>query len=348
MRPLNVLRRTEGVRRAWPASDGGLTFETTDARGRLRAGRVTPQGQVHLVPYATDPDLPALGPRAQGRLVVHRLSRRAVVLSPTRAVRILRPARVDKTLEVGAAMAGLCTRAGARAAVSRPAGGGATTQPLLEGRSLHDLGAGALPAWQALAGTWPALAALADSPQALSLPRHTAWDEARVLRGWLAQVRRHRAVGPLEALENAVEAACTALVRQDAPVRTTSRTGAGSRGRPVTEVPSHRDLHDKQVLWDGRTPGLLDLDTAARAEAALDVGNLLAHLELRALAGTLDAEAARAAAGYLRDAVEHLPTTPERTEVYTRSARLRLACVYAFRPTAGPWLDAWLDHVLGT
>ena len=34
MRPLNVLRRTEGVRRAWPAPDGGLTFETTDARGR--------------------------------------------------------------------------------------------------------------------------------------------------------------------------------------------------------------------------------------------------------------------------------------------------------------------------
>ena len=155
-------------------------------------------------------------------------------------------------------------------------------------------------------------------------------------------------MGPLEALERAVEAACTALVRQDAPVRTTPQTGAGSRGRPVTEVPSHRDLHDKQVLWDGRTPGLLDLDTAARAEAALDVGNLLAHLELRALAGSLPAEAARAAAGYLRDAVEHLPTTPERTEVYTRSARLRLACVYAFRPAASPWLDAWLDHVLGT
>ncbi|WP_396134697.1 phosphotransferase [Cellulomonas sp. ATA003] len=44
----------------------------------------------------------------------------------------------------------------------------------------------------------------------------------------------------------------------------------------------HRDLHDKQLLVDGSGGiGLLDFDLAAAGEAALDLANLLVHLELR-------------------------------------------------------------------
>ena len=44
------------------------------------------------------------------------------------------------------------------------------------------------------------------------------------------------------------------------------------------------------TLWDGITLGLLDLDTAARGEAALDLGNLWAHVELRHAQGSLGAQ----------------------------------------------------------
>ena len=39
--------------------------------------------------------------------------------------------------------------------------------------------------------------------------------------------------------------------------------------------------------------------------------------------------------------------TQARLDVYGRSARLRLACVYAFRPAEAGWLDAWVDDALG-
>jgi Ser/Thr protein kinase RdoA (MazF antagonist) len=46
----------------------------------------------------------------------------------------------------------------------------------------------------------------------------------------------------------------------------------------------HRDLYEDQVLV-GRRIGLIDLDDAALGPPELDVGNLVAHLELRALRG---------------------------------------------------------------
>ena len=45
-------------------------------------------------------------------------------------------------------------------------------------------------------------------------------------------------------------------------------------------LPAHRDFHDGQVLITPAGAVFLDFDTAALAEAELDVGNFLAHLEL--------------------------------------------------------------------
>ena len=47
--------------------------------------------------------------------------------------------------------------------------------------------------------------------------------------------------------------------------------------RPATVV--HRDLYEEQVLL-GERVGLIDLDDAALGPPELDVGNLLAHLDL--------------------------------------------------------------------
>jgi hypothetical protein len=53
---------------------------------------------------------------------------------------------------------------------------------------------------------------------------------------------------------------------------------------PVWSCPTvvHRDLYEDQILV-GERVGLIDLDDAALGPPELDVGNLLAHLELRAL-----------------------------------------------------------------
>ena len=107
---------------------------------------------------------------------------------------------------------------------------------------------------------------------------------------------------------------------------------------PLPPVLAHRDLHDGQVLLTAgsaadlaaATPGLLDLDTAALADPALDAGNLLAHLDLAAAAG--HADAARAAAVGV---VEHVALDPARIQVLRRAAAVRLCAVHAYRP-AGP------------
>ena len=75
--------------------------------------------------------------------------------------------------------------------------------------------------------------------------------------------------------------------------------------------------------------GLIDFDTAARGEAALDVANLLVHLELRVLQGLLDAKVAAASADAF---IDGYAAVPSRMQVYADAARLRLACVYAYRP----------------
>ena len=81
--------------------------------------------------------------------------------------------------------------------------------------------------------------------------------------------------------------------------------------------------------------GLLDFDLAAAGEAALDLANLLVHLELRALQGVCDAEVARAAAGAVLAGYRPGPDVRRRLAVYDEAARRRLVAVYAFRPASG-------------
>ena len=93
----------------------------------------------------------------------------------------------------------------------------------------------------------------------------------------------------------------------------------------------HRDLHDKQVVV-GAHIGLLDLDTLAVGERALDLANALAHLELRVDQGLMTAAAARVARRAFLEGADPDPETRERIPAHLGVARLRLAGVYAFRP----------------
>jgi len=79
------------------------------------------------------------------------------------------------------------------------------------------------------------------------------------------------------------------------PIETAERVRVLARRlRPVWSCPTvvHRDLYEDQIMVGDRI-GLIDLDDAAAGPPELDIGNLLAHLELRALReGNGSAEAA--------------------------------------------------------
>lgn len=97
----------------------------------------------------------------------------------------------------------------------------------------------------------------------------------------------------------------------------------GEEWPPATVV--HRDLYEEQVLLDERV-GLVDLDDAALGPPELDVGNLLAHLDLlelhsdRGLAGAKEA--------LLDGYAMRGPLDLRLLERCRTLARLRLACIH--------------------
>lgn len=323
---LGALREQPGVLRAWPGRDGELVFEALDGNGALRAGRIDESGSSALVPFARDPKLPGLAPPAEGRLVVHRLNRRAVVLLADRAVKLLRPGRGQAVADASRRMGRIGLRAGFATAGVLVASGTRVDFSLLPGRTLHELGDEGGRAWGRFGELWPLLAL---APHRSGLSEHGPAEEAGVLRNWLGHVQRFQALPEPRLLARAVERVCGMLL---------------DGGDPL--VVSHRDLHDKQLLWDGDRLGLLDLDTAALAEAALDLANLRAHLELRRVQGLLSPAARDRAIGRLEEAAGRLPVRSERFAAALRASRLRIAMVYAFRPAARSWLPAWTEHCL--
>ncbi|MBW3642676.1 MAG: aminoglycoside phosphotransferase family protein [Actinobacteria bacterium] len=106
---------------------------------------------------------------------------------------------------------------------------------------------------------------------------------------------------------------------------------------PSTSAPAdrlvHGDLHDKNVILTGRRVVLLDLDALRWGNPAEDVGNLAAHLVLRALQRGDPADAgcrraARFTAAY-RSAGGEAP--PEAVIFAGAQSLFRLACLYCFR-----------------
>lgn len=118
-----------------------------------------------------------------------------------------------------------------------------------------------------------------------------------------------------------------ALVLQNAP--------AARQNRPA---PVHRDFYDKQLLIGAARTTLIDADTLALSDPALDVGNFLAHLTLRAKQNpafhVFVKNGRRAFTAEYRVKDLSLPA-----EEFWRSVRwweaaalLRLGCLYSLRP----------------
>ncbi|WP_154402207.1 hypothetical protein [Ornithinimicrobium cavernae] len=335
------------VERAWPRGDKDgaqiLLVEGRDQGGRLRAGRLhlhpAPGAgwrvtRTELTPPAEDPRLPDLADAARGAtLVVHRFGRRAVVRRADDYIKVVRPGEGPTIAAAARHGREVARLAGFGAPTVGEVGQGQVSFGILPGRSLHELG-GTLTRtdwaswWDLWARRWILLAHHeATGPSRHRPAVHTAQDEVTVLQRWVDRALR---LGALPAdlhghVGRRVEAACRALVS----------------GAAQNLVLSHRDLHDKQILAHGDALGLLDFDTVALAEPALDLANLWVHAGLRADQGLWSRGHSELAGDRIREVAAFLEVDESRFEAYAEATRLRLACLYAFRPRHRALALAW-------
>ncbi|MGO1929303.1 phosphotransferase [Microbacterium gubbeenense] len=306
------------ITRVWPGDPTPLEARLGD---EVRGGRLRSDGTVELLDPDDDAKLPALGALAhRGELVSHRPGKRAVVrLDETfaKAVRRGRAGGVADAHERGAAAFGHAFAVPEIAARQ----GDAIELTIVPGRTLDALGADpATPdgAWRAAWRSWrEAWTSSVAGGELDGLAPHTVGDEARILREWADHAALRIGAGSAQLLREAAERLIQGL----------------ERAVPNPERIAHRDLHDKQLLWDDdRGIGLIDLDTCARADPALDLGNLLAHAELAESQGRWTPDRARAAAAEIASAADELGVDADSVEAWRRAARFRIACVHVLRP----------------
>lgn len=326
-------------RRAWTKADGGLSIEYADVNGgrvhaSLEAG-VSPDG-LRLEREVRDSKLPGLAlllERPGAELVTHRPGRRAVVRfdgeTGTVYGRALRPKRIkpiaDALTWIGREGQSLF---GDTTPVERDDTLGIVVCRELPGQAMEDL-AGRCPVRyiDAAARLGEALTSTRITPPDW-LPTHSSADEVALLS---AKARELHAYLPLLASR------AETVLKQLGPRLLAHPTDLGL---------IHRDLYDRQVLVDeDGSVRVIDLDTLARGEPALDVGNMVAHFELRGLLEPhLHRVMARAAAAFTAAAGPGLQS-PERVEDYASAARLRLAMLFALRPDHAEVAAVLLERV---
>ena len=355
-----VTGRALRLDRAWPRSVGHLLLEYFDDEaettvagqwfaepGRLAevAGKTAPPGATGAVATidgagvllqrgGADRRLIALRPLLDdpaATLVVHRPERRAVVRvarpGATSYLKVVRPGRLAAPVS-GPLVVG-CARLRTPRLLSHDIARGTMAYGELAGRSLHQLlGDRAVPEAEVVS-SWQATGAAVRHLHAVAPPAgtgtHDAGAEAAVVGRWVDHALGHRALAP--DLVQPVKRALASVEARLAAVRPPERLSL-----------VHRDLHDKQVLVtdssDGGAArvGALDLDTVALGDPAVDVANLLVHLQLRVLQGHCTPGLAAAAGDAFLDGYRPGPAASRRLVAYAGATRLRLACVYAFRP----------------
>lgn len=357
------------VRRAWPTGDE-VVLELIDLTGRVTPGRWNPTAGVEIGAVGHDEALPALEALVgRGALVIgHRAGRRAVVTLGGRFVKVVRPPKV-----AGIARRHRCVEAslGRQSAFSRrqrphgfavaglshlDEGHGTLSFEALGGRPVLECvapgegpGGGRGEPGRAFGALGAALRRFAASvPE--DLPVHSPGEEVAVLGHWVDAARRFETLPP--DLRAAVE------------VQLAQVTAAlfALEGRPVGLV--HRDLHDGQILWGpavhderrarlGRGPhrrgaalGLLDLDTASLGDPALDVGNLLAHVDLAVQERRITPRSGYEVESALLAGWEPAMADQRALRSYRRAAALRLVAVHSFRPATRSAALSLLDALI--
>lgn len=244
----------------------------TASSGDSRSGFVLDERRIEQRSMHTDPELPALESiAATGDLRSYRPGRRAVVASEdgTTFTKVLRPKRVGAVLqrwEAAHRVLGSEARAPRIPQIlseSRTADGVLVLESL-PGRSLHDhLVEDSTPARRETAlGSGVDILRRFHSA-GIGQPDLPAAVDGGSPGEWLAVLERVHP-GLVEEYQR---------VAVDLP-----EPDDGGRRSLV-----HGDLHDRNVLLDGGLGGIIDLDSLGVGDPALDVGNLAAHVLLRAL-----------------------------------------------------------------
>jgi Ser/Thr protein kinase RdoA (MazF antagonist) len=148
------------------------------------------------------------------------------------------------------------------------------------------------------------------------------------LGGWHLTWRSSRPSGLRpHTVERELEILAERVAGAPAPLRKSVARAAAELGgawRPETVI--HRDLYEAQVMV-GKRIGLIDLDDCALGPPEVDVGNLLAHIELLALRTGRDLrpEVKRLSLGYLAGGS---PLDRGLLRRCRRLSLLRLACIH--------------------
>jgi hypothetical protein len=340
------------VHRAWPRDPGHVLLElrggdvvlaaqwwsaadqlaATATRYRRTPARVCGDVLVHLagadrklVRLQADLDTPG------SRLVGHRAERRAVVRRADGSyVKHVRPGRVGD-VALGLASADRLVGSVAVVPTVEPvdAASGTAVLAAVEGRTLLELGNDDSGSCAELGAAWTAAGRVTAALHAAHPSGLSRWTQQDEVRAALRLVQQATAAGLLPA--------CGWRPVYEAVLELS----------PARAVPVHRDLHDKQLLWDGRRLGLIDCDTLAAGDAAGDVANVLAHLQLRRAQGLLGADRAGTAADAFLAALDPAPQVLARVGAYRSLTALRLAALYAWRPRwrhlVRPLLQSALD-----
>ena len=351
---LNLPLGTLSLRRAWPRAVDHLLLEYVATDGTIVPGqwfqdqtraeqivadiqRRAPakdvaliecmpgspsSGYVVLQRHGADYKLVGLAPLLASpgtQLLVHRPERRAVVRLEApeglRFAKIVPPKRLTKVLSTGYMAAAIGRQTfDTPSILQSDRRTGTVIWSALPGTMVYDsLNDPSLEHNMVAVGE--ALRGLHTTTKPLELNTHSAESEIAMLETWIARVATF-----MPDLGDQ----CAAL----AP------SAYAALAEPSSDyVPIHRDFYDKQVFLsaNGRV-GLLDFDTFAYGEAALDIANMLVHFELRALQGCLQPEQAERAVAAFLVGYAPSPAVRERIDAYAAATRLRLACVYAFRP----------------
>lgn len=336
------------VRRSWPDQTAGeyiLELVAADRLGVLAAHLRA--GQLELLPAVADRRLRALAKAAPlGELLVHRAHKRAVVRTGEHYLKIFPK---TQSAEAAARHTSMNALLGAEDFLTPELVSctpGCLTLTGLPGSSLFELGndprvgeAVFEKAWQKWSQGWVRQQSLATAPAhrpALEelAPRTAAVELGNLQRMvdlWLVHAQD---IPAARAQRNAVRAAATQIAQRLL------------RADPDPPVWSHGDLHDKQIYFQdpGAPLGLLDFDEAGRAEAAADLANLAVHLELRLRQHRLTAGRYWTARREVLAAAVELRVTPARFDAYAGATRLRLGCLYSFRPQWAALAEEFLSQ----
>ncbi|WP_105565815.1 phosphotransferase [Microbacterium halophytorum] len=318
---VEVEGREWAIARAWPAEVGAETPIEARRDREARGGYWSAAGGARLLPAGADPRLPALAAVARaGRVISHRPGKRAVVRLDDGGAfaKVVRPGRAGG---VAQAHASAELFAGAMRVPRIVPHGFAARDVVcfspLGGTTFAELGAsGGVAQWAAAWRGWErAWSTAVGSADASGLPAHSTEDEAGVLLEWAG--RADALVGRSDRMRSAAGAVADELAAV-----------AGAPG-----ALAHRDLHDKQLLWSPEGGvGLIDLDTCARADPALDLGNLAAHIGLAVRLGTWAPDRARVALASVEAAAAALDVSQRRLSAWRLAARFRIDCVHLLRP----------------